>query len=144
MGIFFWIHSVALVEDLNIDEEKISSKGEYVNAMEASYNQVSQTKLMLFQIKIALTHCSLIGFNTIQTFCFSERNELLDCGSLIPRNPLCFRAAILDEQSINVQRVKTTLFFFQHTNLEPALITFIYDHSPRDLIIMNTKLESRH
>ena len=44
MGIFFWIHSVALVEDLNIDEEKISSKGEYVNAMEASYNQVSQTK----------------------------------------------------------------------------------------------------
>jgi ribonuclease kappa len=39
MGIFFWIHSVALVEDLNIDEEKISSKGEYVNAMEASYNQ---------------------------------------------------------------------------------------------------------
>ena len=54
MGIFFWIHSVALVEDLNIDEEKISSKGEFVNAMEASYNQVSQTKLMLFQIKIAL------------------------------------------------------------------------------------------
>merc|ERR1712141_596646 len=36
MGIFFWIHSVALVEDLNIDEEKISSKGEFVNAMEAS------------------------------------------------------------------------------------------------------------
>ena len=54
MGIFFWIHSVALVEDLNIDEEKISSKGEYVNAMEASYNQVSQTKLILFQIKISL------------------------------------------------------------------------------------------
>ena len=48
MGIFFWIHSVALVEDLNIDEEKISSKGEYVNAMEASYNQVSQTKSPLF------------------------------------------------------------------------------------------------
>ena len=48
MGIFFWIHSVALVEDLNIDEEKISSKVEYVNAMEASYNQVSQTKSTLF------------------------------------------------------------------------------------------------
>ena len=66
MGIFFWIHSVALVEDLNIDEEKISSKGEYVNAMEASYNQVSQTKAPLFYIKIALTHSSLIGFDTIQ------------------------------------------------------------------------------
>ena len=54
MGIFFWIHSVALVEDLNIDEEKISSKGEFVNAMEASYNQVSQTKAPLFYLKIAL------------------------------------------------------------------------------------------
>ena len=51
MGIFFWIHSVALVEDLNIDEEKISSKGEYVNAMEASYNQVSQTKAPLLIYK---------------------------------------------------------------------------------------------
>ena len=58
---------------------------------------------------------------------------MLDRGSLIPRNPLCFRAAILDEQSINVQRVKTILLFFQHTNLKPALITFIYDHTPRDL-----------
>ena len=69
MGIFFWIHSVALVEDLNIDEEKISSKVEFVNAMEASYNQVSQTKAPLFYLKIAL-YSSLIILNTIENLLF--------------------------------------------------------------------------
>ena len=41
MGIFFWIHSVALVEDLSVKEPgEYASKQEFVTAMEGSYNQV--------------------------------------------------------------------------------------------------------
>ena len=41
MGIFFWIHSVALVEDLSVSEPgEYSSKEAFVTAMEGSYNQV--------------------------------------------------------------------------------------------------------
>ena len=47
MGIFFWIHSVALVEDLNVKEPSeycteppCTDTQPFVNAMEASYNQV--------------------------------------------------------------------------------------------------------
>jgi len=48
MGIFFWIHSVALVEDLNVKEPSAycpeppapcEDTQPFVNAMEASYNQ---------------------------------------------------------------------------------------------------------
>jgi ribonuclease kappa len=38
MGIFFWIHSVALVEDLSLKEEYPDSNS-LVNAMEAGYQQ---------------------------------------------------------------------------------------------------------
>ena len=41
MGIFFWIHSVALVEDLSVNEPgDYESPQTFVTAMEASYNQV--------------------------------------------------------------------------------------------------------
>ena len=41
MGIFFWIHSVALVEDLSVNEPgEYDSPQVFVTAMEASYNQV--------------------------------------------------------------------------------------------------------
>jgi len=40
MGIFFWIHSVALVEDLSVKEPgEYDSKEAFVTAMEGSYNQ---------------------------------------------------------------------------------------------------------
>ena len=54
MGIFFWIHSVALVEDLNVKEPSAycpeppapcEDTQPFVNAMEASYNQVKHTAL---------------------------------------------------------------------------------------------------
>ena len=50
MGIFFYVNSVALAEDVPIDHEKISDTADFYNLMDAGYKQVKISLIRLIFI----------------------------------------------------------------------------------------------
>ena len=111
MGIFFWIHSVALVEDLNLEEEYTGDNAydNLMNDMEKSYQQVcyltflySDHSVMGVLILHVMGYSKSFEISQHFQFYFSERNELLDCSSALPCYTLCFRTAVLDEQPFHL------------------------------------------
>ena len=54
MGIFFFIKSPALIEDIYLDEEAESSPEAFVEAMDKSYHQVPNSFIICLQFLVNL------------------------------------------------------------------------------------------
>ncbi len=91
MGVFFYTNSVALIEDLPLEEEYDNSD-KLQTEMEAGFQQVRSV------ISIQ-SHDFMSGF-------FSERAKLLDRSAALLSDAVRLRTTVLDEQPIHLQCLK--------------------------------------